>query len=181
MCIFPFSFFPPSSPPQPSLLRSLAMKQLDDCRSVICANHICRWAWNSLLIFRYQTSCTEKPAKTRFGGKKARSASLRESLEARFTFYIFHKMYDQVKTSPAICDNNANFFVRKRTKILSKSKVAQVFSFFFFPPSSGLTPSAYWRFDFFHIFFFPREVTQACGVKDGERYVCHEAREHVSP
>lgn len=179
MCIFLFLFSPPSSPPQPSLLRSLAMKQLDDCRSVICANHICRWAWNSLLIFRYQTSCTEKPAKTRFGGKKARSASLRESLEARFTFYIFHKMYDQVKTSPAICDNNANFFVRKRTKILSKSKVAQVFSLP--PPQLWLNTLSLLALWFLSYFFFPREVTQACGVKDGERYVCHEAREHVSP
>lgn len=43
-------------------------------------------------------------------------------------------------------------FVRERMKILSKSKVAQVF-LFFFSPRSGLTPSAYWRFDFFHIFF----------------------------
>lgn len=79
-------------------------------------------------------------------------------------------------------------FVRARMKILSKSKVAQVFLFFLYPPPPthqqqhpGLTPSAYWRFDFFHIFFPPSEVTQACGVKDGERYVCHEAREHVSP
>lgn len=88
-------------------------------------------------------------------------------------------MYDQVKTSPVICDNNANFCQRAHedsVKIQSRSGL----SFLFSPPRSGLTPSAYWRFDFFHI-FFPREVTQACGVKDGERYVCHEAREHVSP
>lgn len=55
---------------------------------------------------------------------------------------------------------------------------------FLFTTMAGLTPSAYWRFDFsriFFFFFFPGEVTQACGVKDGERYVCHEAREHVSP
>lgn len=38
--------------------------------------------------------------------------------------------------------------VGKRMKILSESKVsAQVFSYIF-----GLTSSAYWRFDFFHIF-----------------------------
>lgn len=53
-------------------------------------------------------------------------------------------------------------FVRARMKILSKSKVAQVFLFFLYPPPPthqqqhpGLTPSAYWRFDFFHIFFLP--------------------------
>lgn len=31
------------------------------------------------------------------------------------------------------------------------------------------------------LFFSPCEVKQAWGVKDCERYICHEAREHVSP
>lgn len=69
-------------------------------------------------------------------------------------------------------------------KILSKSKVAQVFLFFFSPPPTLPlwlnTPQLIGALISF-IFFFPREVTQAGGVKDGERYVCHEAREHVSP
>lgn len=71
--------------------------------------------------------------------------------------------------------------LRDSVKIQSRSGLS-----FLFTTMPGLTPSAYWCFDFsriffFSLFFFPGEVTQACGVKDGERYVCHEAREHVSP
>lgn len=80
-------------------------------------------------------------------------------------------MYNQVKTSPVICDNNANFCQgahEDSVKIQSRSGL----SFPFFPPLfSGLTVWAYWRFDFAHFFFSLRSHIQACEIKGGEKLV----------
>lgn len=64
-------------------------------------------------------------------------------------------MYHQVKTSPVICDNNANFCQGApgdSVKIQSRSGLSILFT-----TMPGLTPSAYWCFDFSCIFFFPEK------------------------
>lgn len=64
-------------------------------------------------------------------------------------------MYHQVKTSPVICDNNANFCQGApgdSVKIQSRSGLSILFT-----AMPGLTPSAYWCFDFSCIFFFPEK------------------------
>lgn len=61
-------------------------------------------------------------------------------------------MYHQVKTSPVICDNNANFCQGApgdSVKTQSRSGLSILFT-----TMPGLTPSAYWCFDFSGIFFF---------------------------
>lgn len=79
-------------------------------------------------------------------------------------------MYIQVKTSPAICDNNAN--CQKRMKILSKSKVvSQVFLIFWLNIPSLLV--------LWFLSFFPGEVTclwrltlwKVCLPRDGRTRV----------
>lgn len=164
MCIFLFLFLPPS----PSCV-FFAQKLGDEAawrlhKCDMCKSHL---QMSLKLPFNIQISdipCREAPLRRDPGEREARSASLRESLEARFTFPIFHRKKKKSTTKwkhhqlSAITMQIFFFFVRR----FCRNPKSLRFYFSFLSLSPPTTPPILWLNTlslllWFLFYFFPEK------------------------